>query len=113
LRRDPLDILKTAKAKGLETAAVTNGTLIAEDNILAFAGNLDLVYISLDSPFKIQHEDIRGVTEIFEKITKSVKLLVNTIKDNGLNTKVILCATITSGSIHDPIEMVKLAKDLG
>lgn len=113
LRNDLANILKTAKAKGLQTTVVTNGTLITEDNILAFASNIDLAYISLDSPSKIQHEDIRGVPNIFEKITKSVKLLVNVIKDNVFPAKVILCVTITSNGIHDPIEMIKLAKDLG
>ncbi len=113
LRNDLIDILKSAKANGLETAVLTNGTLITEDNILAFASNVDLVYVSLDSPFKIQHEDIRGVPNIFEKITKNVKLLVKTIKDNAFSVRVILCTTITSKGMHDPVEMVDLAKDLG
>ncbi|MBL7196548.1 MAG: radical SAM protein [Candidatus Omnitrophica bacterium] len=113
LRKDLVDILKAAKAKGLQTAVVTNGTLISEDIIPAFTQNIDLVYVSLDSPSKIQHENIRGNKDIFEKITQSVKLLVNAIKKMNLSTKVILCVTITPGSIHDPVEMVKLAKDLG
>lgn len=113
LRKDLIDILKSAKANGLKTAVLTNGTLIPEDSLLEFVRNVDLVYVSLDSPSGVQHEDIRGVPNIFEKITRNVKLLVKTIKDNSLSVRVILCTTITSKGMHDPVEMVSLARSSG
>jgi MoaA/NifB/PqqE/SkfB family radical SAM enzyme len=113
LRKDLIDILRNAKNKGLETVIVTNGTLINEDNVLGLANNIDLVYVSLDAPSESQHEHIRGVSGIFNKITKSVKLLTDILKENSLRTQVILCPTITPAGIHRPQEMVDLAKRLG
>lgn len=113
LRKDMLDILKSAKAAGLETAVVTNGTLIPKDDILDFVRNIDQVYVSLDSPVKDQHEMIRGVVDIFERITASAKLLTETINKEGLAAKVTFVSTITSIGIHEPLEMVKLVSDLG
>lgn len=113
LRGDLIDILRAAKEKGLSTAIVTNGTLITQENVLEFARNIDVVYISLDAPDPNQHEEIRGVKGVFERITKSITLLVNTIKDNSLKVKINLSTTITAGGLHDPEEMVKLAKSLG
>lgn len=113
LKHDLVEILKRAKVNGLETAVVTNGTLLAEDNVMEFARNINLVYVSLDSPSKVQHEDIRGVLDIFERITKNIKLLIKTIKENALPVRVVLCTTITSRGMHDPLEMVSLAKELG
>lgn len=113
LRGDLIDMLRAAKEKGLSTAIVTNGTLITEENVLEFSRNIDVVYISLDAPGLSQHEEIRGVKGVFERIMKSVDLLVNTIKDNALKVKINFSATITAGGLHDPEEMVKLARNLG
>jgi MoaA/NifB/PqqE/SkfB family radical SAM enzyme len=113
LRGDLMDILRAAKGKGLSIAIVTNGTLITEENVLEFARNIDVVYISLDAPDLKQHEEIRGVEGVFERITKSIRLLVSAVKENSLKVKINLSATITAGSLHEPEEMVKLAKNLG
>jgi len=112
LRGDLFEILECAKTQGLETALVTNGTLINEKNVLRFARNIDLVYVSLDSPVGSQHENIRGVGGIFEKISRSVTLLTDTIKNNRLPARVIFTSTITPESIHEPEKMVTLAKKL-
>lgn len=113
LRNDLIDILKNAKGSGLETAIVTNGTLINEDKIFELLTNTDLIYISLDAPSKEQHEKIRGVSGVFEKIINSVELLENTIKDNSFPVRVVLCITITPQAIHEPEEMVRLVKKIG
>ena len=113
LRTNLVDILKAAKKEGLATAIVTNGTLITKENVLEFSRNIDVVYISLDAPHQNQHEEIRGVKGVFERIMKSVNLLVNTIKDNSLKVKINLSTTITAQGLHEPEDMVNLAKDLG
>ncbi|HAH21810.1 MAG TPA: hypothetical protein DCL49_13040 [Candidatus Omnitrophica bacterium] len=113
LRSDLIEILRAAKKTGLRTVIVNNGTLINEKDVLEFARNVDLVYISLDAPKKEQHEDIRGVRGIFEKIKKSVILLTKTIRDNSLSTRVIVVTTLTPKGIHAPEEMVALIKELG
>lgn len=113
LRSDLIEILRSAKRTGLRTVVVNNGTLINEKNVLEFARNVDLVYVSLDAPEKDQHEDIRGVRGIFEKIRKSITLLTSTINDNALPARVIVVTTITPQGIHAPEEMVALIKELG
>jgi len=113
LRKDLNDILKRARKNQLETIVVTNGTLINKDNVNDFAANTNLVYISLDAPSGRQHEYVRGVPGIFKRIMESVKLLTSCIKKNACNTRVVLCATITPQSIHDPSMMADLAREMG
>jgi len=113
LRRDLSEVLKSAKVNNLNTTLITNGTLVDADNAMQYAANTDLFYISLDTPSKEQHETIRGVPGIFDKIIKSITLLVRTIKNNSFSSKVVLCSTITPKAIHDPEKMVELAKHLG
>ena len=43
LRKDLVQILREAKGRGLETAAVTNGTLINDENAFDFASNCNLI----------------------------------------------------------------------
>jgi len=112
LRKDLIDILKLAKACGLKTVVVTNGTLINEANALEVVENTDLFYISLDSPLGAQHESIRGVPGIFEKVKGSVRLLTNQIKQKGLKTRIVFTVTMSPAGIHKPLDMVNLAKEL-
>ncbi|MDP2905979.1 MAG: radical SAM protein [Candidatus Omnitrophota bacterium] len=113
LRAELIDILKIARKAGLNTAIVTNGTLITESNVSEFARNIDVVYVSLDSPDQQQHEAIRGVPGIFARILNSLDLLVRVVNKDSLKVRINLVSTITAGSLHDPAQMSALAKRIG
>ncbi len=66
-------ILNHLKAKGFETAMVTNGVLLADHATLA-ASTLRTVYVSIDG-FKDDHEAIRGVEGCYDKTLAGVRRL--------------------------------------
>jgi len=59
-RSDLFEVAKHARDKGFRTALVSNGTLITEDLAKEITELFDLVWISLDSHVKEEHEALRG-----------------------------------------------------
>ncbi|OGB90540.1 hypothetical protein A2625_03225 [candidate division WOR-1 bacterium RIFCSPHIGHO2_01_FULL_53_15] len=105
LREDLPEILKRAKALGLETTLTTNGILYKEKGSL-LVGLLDWLFFSLDYPFAAEHDRSRGV-ECFTEVLASIKLA----KKQG--ERPIIHFTITRDSVRFLPEMVELAGKLG
>lgn len=73
-RSDLFDVAKSAKNKGFRTALVTNATLINESNALKVVDLFDLVWISLDSHVKEEHEALRGKGS-FDRTLRAIRIL--------------------------------------
>ena len=78
LRRDITDIMKFAKyeADFAFIGMVTNGYLIPK-RISEFGNDLDLILMSLDSPLQEEHDQIRVLPGLYEKIMDSVEIIKN------------------------------------
>jgi radical SAM protein with 4Fe4S-binding SPASM domain len=71
-RSDVLEIARHAKNKGFYTALVTNATLITQEMVPRIAEFFDLVWVSLDSHIKEEHELMRGKGS-FEPAMRAVR----------------------------------------
>lgn len=73
-RPDLFEVARYAKDEGFFIALVTNGTLITEKNASSTAELFDLVWVSLDSTTKEEHEALRGKGS-FDRTMKAVRLI--------------------------------------
>jgi len=73
-RPDLLEIARYSRRKGFRIALVTNGTLITESLAPVIAELFDLVWVSLDSHVKEEHEALRGKGS-FDRTMRAVKML--------------------------------------
>ena len=73
-RPDILEIASYAKSIGLYTAIVTNGTLITDKVAPKVAELFDLVWVSLDSAVKEEHEAMRGKGS-YQRTMRALRLL--------------------------------------
>jgi MoaA/NifB/PqqE/SkfB family radical SAM enzyme len=105
LREDLPEILRRAKALGLETALATNGILYGEKG-RQIDGLIDRLFFSLDYPFAAEHDRSRGV-ECFTEALSGIKLA----KERG--ERPIINFTLTRDSVRFLPEMVDLAEKLG
>jgi radical SAM protein with 4Fe4S-binding SPASM domain len=76
-RRDVFDVAAHAKNKGFFTALVTNGTLITQAMVPIIVDLFDLVWVSLDSHVKEEHELLRGKGS-FEPTMRAIRWLCQT-----------------------------------
>ncbi|HUI30354.1 MAG TPA: PqqD family peptide modification chaperone [Candidatus Acidoferrales bacterium] len=76
MRPDLFDVARYAKNRGFRIALVTNGTRITENLAPAVAELFDLVWVSLDSHIKEEHEALRGKGS-FDRTMRAVRLLAN------------------------------------
>jgi MoaA/NifB/PqqE/SkfB family radical SAM enzyme len=72
LHRDLPEILAIAKHMGFVTSVTTN-TLLYPKYAKALAGKIDLLHFSLDSAYKEQHDQSRGV-KCFDKVLESIEV---------------------------------------
>ena len=75
LRNDLPELVRTATALGLETGAISNGSVLSPERASEIvASGLHLLHISLDGPEDL-HNHIRRVPGMFERIDRSIRLL--------------------------------------
>lgn len=74
LRKDIFEIGKYAKDLGLNVNVASNGTLINEKNIKKIIGTFDSVTISMDGINKETHDEIRGVSGVYDKAMGALRL---------------------------------------
>jgi radical SAM protein with 4Fe4S-binding SPASM domain len=102
-----LDIIGHASSVVDGVSLLTNGTLITRE----FAGELATrehvnVQVSLDSPYKKNHEFLRG-KGTFDRTIKGIKILV----EEGITTLVNM--VVHTGNLEDLEQYYKLAIELG
>ncbi|MFX1575442.1 MAG: radical SAM/SPASM domain-containing protein [Promethearchaeota archaeon] len=109
LRRDITDIIKFAKheADFDFIGLITNGYLIPK-RINEFGNDLNLILMSLDSPLQEEHDKIRKLPGLYNKIIESVHL----IKNNYPHISLQLSFSISKYNIHRVNEMIALGDEL-
>ena len=109
LRRDITEIIKFAKheANFAFIGMVTNGYLIPK-RISEFGDELDLILMSLDSPIQKEHDKIRNLNGLYDKIMESGDL----IRNNYTHISLQFSFSISKYNIHRVGEMISLGDKL-
>ncbi|MFX1393933.1 MAG: radical SAM/SPASM domain-containing protein [Promethearchaeota archaeon] len=109
LRKDITDIIKFAKNKAnfAFIGMVTNGFLLPK-RIHEFGDDLDLILLSLDSPRKEEHDDIRNRQGLYDKIMEAVDI----IKKEYPLISLQFSFSISKYNIHRVDEMITLGDNL-
>ncbi|MFX1391172.1 MAG: radical SAM protein [Promethearchaeota archaeon] len=109
VRKDITDIIKFAKNKAnfAFIGMVTNGFLLPK-RIYEFGDHLDLILISLDSPIKEEHDKIRSLTGLYDKIMDSIDI----IKRDYPLISLQFSFSISKYNIHRVDEMIALGDEL-
>lgn len=88
-------------------AMVTNGFLIPKQ-IHEYGANLNLILISLDSPIREEHDRIRGLKGLYDKVMESVSI----IKKDFPLISLQFSFSISKYNIHRVDEMINLGDKL-
>ena len=109
LRKDLSDIIKFIKyeAEFAFIGMVTNGFLIPKQ-IHQYGNELNLILISLDSPSREEHDRIRGLKGLYDKVLESVSIIKNDFPLISLQ----FSFSISKYNIHRVDEMIALGDKL-
>ncbi|MFX1393858.1 MAG: radical SAM protein [Promethearchaeota archaeon] len=109
LRKDITDIIKFAKkmANFAFIGMVSNGFLLPT-RIHEFGDDLDLILLSLDSPRREEHDNIRNLPGLYDKIMESVDI----IKKEYPLISLQFSFSISKYNIHRVDEMITLGDNL-
>ena len=101
------DYIRHAKEKGLRVRIDTNGLLLDEEMVknLKKAG-IDLVGVSIDSPFEAVHDRLRGVKGTFKKAIAGIKYC----KKHNVECQLLTYATKENLKNNDLKKIIDLAK---
>jgi len=108
LRKDITDMIKYIKNDaGLAfIGMVTNGYLIP-NQIHDYGNDLNLILISLDSPIRDEHDKIRGLEGLYDKVMESVEI----IKADYPLISLQFSFSISKYNIHRVNEMIALGDE--
>lgn len=96
LRRVTPALVEQASALGLDTLAISNGTLIdAPLAVRLIRGGLRTLVVSIDGPGPL-HDEIRGVPGTFARLTEAIRRLELEKSRAGSSTPVIIVHTVVS-----------------
>ncbi len=105
LRRDAIEIMAHARARGLATSLNTNGWLAA-DRLDELAAVLDMLVVSLDGPEDI-HDALRARPGSFRRALSAL----DGARARGLATATI--TVLTQANLHVTGDILALARDHG
>ncbi len=101
-------IIKKIKEKNISCILLSNGLTIGQNTSSKLKENrIDRVFISVDSPNSNEHDKFRGVSGLWKKAIKSLKLL----KADGV--KIGCATTLTKLNYNKIKELVDLAIKVG
>lgn len=103
------EYIRYAKNKGLITSLDTNGLLLNEDMVKRLKGaGLDVIGVSIDSPFETVHDVLRGVNGIFKRAITGIKLC------RRYNIECYICTYATKENLKNGEleKIINLAKSL-
>lgn len=108
------EIVEFCKGTGARVGFTTNGTLLDEEKIAKIIDyKVDLVSTSIAGATQDTHGQLRTPSQL-EKILNNIKLLVNAKTASGNKSPIItLSYMLTTQSIHDLPDAVKIAYELG
>ncbi|MFX0004594.1 MAG: radical SAM/SPASM domain-containing protein [Candidatus Hermodarchaeota archaeon] len=109
LRKDIAKIIKFAKHEAgfAFIGMVTNGFLIPT-RISEFGNDLDLILMSLDSPVRKEHDKIRSLPGLYDKIMESIEI----IKRDYPLISLQFSFSISKYNIHRVDKMINLGDEL-
>lgn len=114
LRQGTPQLIKQAASLGLNTMAISNGTLI--DRALAarlVRDGLNTLIVSLDGPREL-HDEIRGVEGTFAKISRAVGLINEEKKRCGSPSPTLIFHTVVSRlNLRRLDEVLEISETLG
>lgn len=87
LRSDLIELAFEAKDHDMITSLNTNGTLINESNAGRLSRAFDYIILSLDD-IGIQHDELRGVYGVYDKVLEAITILRRYGATIGINTVV-------------------------
>ncbi len=110
IRKDITEIIKFIKkeSKLAIVGIVTNGWFLPE-KIKEFGDDIDFILISLDSPKAEEHDKIRGLSGLYEKIMNSITF----IKANYPKISLQFSFSISKHNINRVEEMITLSDEMG
>ncbi|MBU2617700.1 MAG: radical SAM protein [Euryarchaeota archaeon] len=110
LRRDLPELIAHIDKSKATARVVTNGLLLTKEYVrrLKRAG-LDILTISLDSPYPEIHDQFRGVSGLFDRVTKGIKHAVKV----GLIVCVIYVASPQNSDSETMNKMLEYCESLG
>jgi MoaA/NifB/PqqE/SkfB family radical SAM enzyme len=110
IRKDITEIIKFVKRelKFAIVGIVTNGWFLPE-KIKELGDDIDFILISLDSPEAEEHDQIRGLSGLYDKIMNSITF----IKANYPLISLQFSFSISKYNINRVEEMIKLSDEMG
>lgn len=110
LRPDLMELIRYASEKSVYVFLDTNGIVATRAYIQELKDNgLELLYVSIDSPFPELHDKYRRYKDCFDKAVGAIKNAI----DVGLKCVVSTYMTKESLANGDFEKIIKMSKDLG
>ena len=108
-----IEMVKYLKNNKISVNTTTNGILIKEEKISdLISSGIDLISISMDASTDDTYSTIR-TKDVFNKVVKNVKLLVEGKRASGKNKPYIrICFVIQKNNSHEISDFIKLASNL-
>lgn len=106
LRKDLPKIMKACKKNSISVSMNTNGFFLREnyDKIEEYVNH---IFISLDSPFEKEHDEIRRTDNAYSKALAAIRY----VKNRG--GKLMVNMVVTKENINDMERMIELCKSYG
>lgn len=102
--------IRYAKQRGLFTRLDTNGFLLDEDMVRKLkTSGLDLIGVSIDSPYETVHDGLRKLKGIFNRALNGIKYC----KKYRIVCYITTYATKENLKNGDLVRLINLAKDIG
>ncbi|MCP4650988.1 MAG: radical SAM protein [PVC group bacterium] len=108
-----IPLIEYIKKNKMHCLMISNGSMLKNFAEKLVDAGLDELNLSLDGDQQL-HDQIRGMPELFEKITSGLKLMNQYKKQKGKNKPLInLQCTITKYNYHHLEKLTEVAKEVG
>jgi MoaA/NifB/PqqE/SkfB family radical SAM enzyme len=109
LRQDLMELIKYASEKSIYVFVDSNGIKITKDYAKQLKDNgLEMLYVSIDSPYPEEHDRLRGMKGLFDKATQGIKIAL----EAGLRCELSTYVTKETLANGDFEKVIQLARDL-
>jgi len=110
LHKDYFEIIDFTKQVGFDVGTISNGSIIAENNVDTIVKSLQWIRISLAGGDRDSYKKVQGVDQ-FDKIIENLKLLsdVKIKKNNQFN--IGIRTLVTPENVHTLINLARIIKN--
>lgn len=109
LRRDALELLAAAHALGMRVNLTSNGTLLDKDTARALlAIPVRSITLSLDSPIRKLHDEVRGREGAWKRTVKALSFLA---EHRGPKTRLSLNTVVSARTYRSLVDLPELIGD--